>query len=128
MFAATERSRRVQETVLFDEQGMLLEATTAAVMILKSGVLNSPPPEAGVLPSVTAGRFASLAKTFGVDHRYKMIAYSELFRADAVLHINALGGVRLLTALDDCPLMRLVEAPQMLDWYEAWVSSQATGV
>lgn len=99
--AKREAARRGDDDALFvSADGYALEAPTAAVVVLRDGVLITTPPGAtGILDSITVRQIFAGAAAEGVRSRYELIPAADLFTADGVWLASSIRGV--------CPVVRL---------------------
>lgn len=99
--AKREAARRGDDDALFvSADGYALEAPTAAVVVLRDGVLITTPPGAtGILDSITVRQIFAGAAAEGVRSRYELIPAEDLFTADGVWLASSIRGV--------CPVVRL---------------------
>lgn len=101
--AAAKRhaGRHGDDDALFvSADGYALEAPTAAVIVLRDGVLTTTPPGAtGILDSITVRQMFAGAAAEGVETRYELIPTADLFTADGVWLASSIRGV--------CPVVRL---------------------
>ena len=99
--AKREAARRGDDDALFvSADGYALEAPTAAVVVLRDGVLITTPPGAtGILDSITVRQIFAGAAAEGVRSRYELIPAGDLFTADGVWLASSIRGV--------CPVVRL---------------------
>ncbi len=102
--AAAKRvaARQGDDDALFvSSDGFALEAPTAAVVVLRGGVLTTTPPGAtGILDSITVRQIFSGAAAEGVQSRYELIPTEHLFTADGVWLASSIRGVCPVTRLD----------------------------
>ena len=94
--------RQGDDDALFvSSDGFALEAPTAAVVVLRDGVLTTTPPGAtGILDSITVRQIFSGAAAEGVQSRYELIPTEHLFTADGVWLASSIRGVCPVTRLD----------------------------
>ena len=101
--AAAKRAaaRHVDDDALFvSADGYALEGPTAAVVVLRDGVLiTTPPGPTGILDSITVRQIFAGAAAEGVPSRYELIPTGALFTADGVWLASSIRGV--------CPVVRL---------------------
>ena len=102
--AAAKRAaaRHVDDDALFvSADGYALEGPTAAVVVLRDGVLTTTPPGAtGILDSITVRQIFAGAAAEGVPGRYELIPTGALFTADGVWLASSIRGVCPVTRLD----------------------------
>ena len=100
--AKREAGRRGDDDALFvSADGYALEAPTAAVIVLRGGVLTTTPPGAtGILDSITVREVFAGAAAEGVDTQYELIPTDDLFTADGVWLASSIRGVAPVRRLD----------------------------
>ena len=83
IFAIQEtREEGAHEGVMLNISGYVTEGTTSNVFIVKGGVLETPPPQAGILPGITRNFVLDLAAAIGIEAVETDIEPEELFGAD----------------------------------------------
>lgn len=88
------------DALFVSADGYALEAPTAAVVVLRDGVLTTTAPGAtGILDSITVRQIFAGAATEGVPSRYQLIPTGDLFSADGIWLASSIRGV--------CPVVRL---------------------
>lgn len=89
------------DAVFTSADGYVLEAPTAAVIVVRDGVLTTTPPGAtGILDSITARQIFAGAAAEGVPSRHQLIPTDEVFTADGVWLASSIRGVCPVTRLD----------------------------
>lgn len=78
------KSRGDQDVIFVTTDGVVLEAPTSTVLVLKDGVLHTTPIELGVLPGTTQMALYEAAAKQGWDARYTRLTPHDLMNADAV--------------------------------------------
>lgn len=72
------------DAILLDERGFVSEASAANLFVVKSGVIATPPPTAGILPGITRARVMELARELKYRVEEREITPHELLTADEV--------------------------------------------
>jgi branched-chain amino acid aminotransferase len=79
------RSAGFDDAILLDERGLVAEATTANVFVVRDGRLVTPPATGDRLPGITRDTVLTLAADLGVDHAEAELDSTDLLQADEVL-------------------------------------------
>jgi len=110
-------ARQGDDDALFvSTDGYALEGPTAAVLMLRNGVLSTPPPgSSGILDSVTVRQIFAEARAVDLSCEYRPIPVEQLFSADGVWLASSIRGV--------CPIRRLDGRELTTD--EAWIARVA---
>lgn len=116
--AKREAGRRGDDDALFvSADGYVLEAPTAAVIVLRDGALLTTPSGAtGILDSITGRQIFAGAVAEGVPTRYELIPADDLFIADGVWLASSIRGV--------CPVIRLDGRDLLVD--RGWAARVAS--
>ena len=91
------------ETILIRD-GMLTEASSSNVLIVKGGTIFSPPMSNLLLPGTTFDVTIELAQKHGMPHQLRPITEAELHAADEIWVTSATKEVLAITTLDDKPV------------------------
>jgi len=70
------------EAIMYNHEGYVAEASADNILIVKGGVIYSPPPEAGALPGITRGIVIKLAKQENIRVVEKNLTRFDLYVAD----------------------------------------------
>jgi branched-chain amino acid aminotransferase len=97
---ATRKARAAgyDDALWVDQSGMVLEAATASLFIVRGGQVITPPLSEGVLAGVTRAKVLGLGATFGLCER--PVPWAWLEEAEEVFVTNALAGVMAVRAVD----------------------------
>ena len=79
------RSAGFDDAILLDERGLVAEATTANVFVVRDGRLVTPPATGDRLPGITRDTVLTLAADLGVEHAEAELDSTDLLQADEVL-------------------------------------------
>lgn len=90
-----------QDVLLRTKDGIVVETATSSVLWWEDDVLCAPPEEIPALPGTTAGLVRDLATARGVRTAHRARRVDELAGRE-VWTLNALHGIRLVTALVGC--------------------------
>jgi D-alanine transaminase len=105
------------ETILLRD-GYLMEASAAAVHVVISGEVRSPPNSRKILPGTTRGVIEEMATRAGVPFRAAPISESELRSADEIWLSAATREVQPVTTLDGRPVGSGKPGPQWRRVYD----------
>ena len=86
--------------ILLNTRGLLTEASTSNLFVIREGELLTPPVEDGALPGVTRGAVLELARDAGIAVREKSLTLGDLRMADEAFLTNAVMGVMPLVSVD----------------------------
>jgi branched-subunit amino acid aminotransferase/4-amino-4-deoxychorismate lyase len=92
------------DAVFVDDDGRILEATTANCFVQRGGVLTTPPLEGSILPGVIRGKIIELAEDDGMAVAERHIRLSELTPNDSVMLTSSVRGMVLVSSIDGLPL------------------------
>jgi len=76
------RARNCSDMILLNSQGRVAEATGSCVLMVRDGVIYTPPASEGALESITLEFIEALAKTLKIPFVRRPIDHTELFIAD----------------------------------------------
>jgi D-alanine transaminase len=91
------------ETILLRE-GLLTDASSSTVYVIKDGQIRVPPNSHQLLPGTTRSLLEELAQANGIGHRSVAISEAELRSADEIWLTAATRGVLAVTTLDGKPV------------------------
>ncbi len=92
--------------VLLNQEGRVAEATAACVLMVRDGVVYTPPATEGALESITLDIVESLADSLGVKFVRRPIDRTELLVADELGVCGTLAEVTLARSIDGFDLPR----------------------
>lgn len=98
------RERGAQDALLITERGEVLEGATSNVVVVRRGVLRSPPSSAGVLAGITWDTVAALARANGRPVEARMLTPRDVYDADEVMLLSSVRGVMPVVAADGAPI------------------------
>lgn len=93
VLARNEWGDEFDEGLLFDAQGHLIEATSANVFVVKSGVVYSPMLDNAGVEGVMKQRVVALCRNLEIDCVKKSLTESDILAADEVFISNAVIGL-----------------------------------
>lgn len=100
--ARTEgRPRGLEEMVLLNAQGRVAECTGACILMVRDGVIYTPPASEGALESITLDYTEALAKSLGIPFVRRPIERTELLIADEIAICGTLAELVPVRAMDD---------------------------
>ena len=70
------------EALMLNHKGEVAECTGDNVFVVRSGVLLTPPPDAGILEGITRNAVLELARSSGIDCREAALTRHDLYTAD----------------------------------------------
>jgi branched-chain amino acid aminotransferase len=70
------------EALMLNHKGEVAECTGDNVFVVRSGVLLTPPPDAGILEGITRNAVMELARAGGIDCREQTLVRHDLYTAD----------------------------------------------
>lgn len=98
------RERGCSEMVLLNQNHRVAECTGACLLMVRDGVVITPPPWEGALESITVDICEALCRSMGVPFQRRPIERSELPIADELATVGTIGEVTLAASLDGQPL------------------------
>jgi branched-subunit amino acid aminotransferase/4-amino-4-deoxychorismate lyase len=106
--------------LMLDEQGFVLEATTANVLIVNdAGRIVSPPPEK-ILPGISVAKTLHLADALGVTHEIRDLHVDDLLAAREVMLTSTSMCILPATQLDGAKLGDGAPGPVYRELLAAW--------
>jgi branched-chain amino acid aminotransferase len=109
------KTRGYQEMVLLNEEGRVAEATGACLLMVRDGVIYTPPAYEGALESITLDVVESLAGSMGIPFVRRPIDRTELLIADELATCGTLAELPTVKSIEDLPLpqpSRILQALQ----------------
>ncbi len=97
-------SKGADEGIMLNRGGQVTEGTMTNVFMVKSGVIRTPPPEAGLLPGITRGFVLELARAAGMPVEEAPFGPGELRAADEAFLTGTTRGVLAIVAVDGTPV------------------------
>lgn len=119
------RSRNLDEMILLNQSGRVAEGIASCLLLVRNGVLATPPASEGALESITLDIITELAREEGITVVQRPIDRSELYVADELGLTSTLAEVTRIRSLDEQPLPE--EAP-VLDLLARRYRDAVTGV
>jgi len=100
------RAQGCQDMVLLNQWGRVAEATGSCVLIVRDGVIYTPPATEGALESITLDIVEALSHSLGVKFIRRPIDRTELLVADEIAICGTLAEVTLVKAIEGLPLAK----------------------
>jgi branched-chain amino acid aminotransferase len=94
------RSRGCQDMILLNQWGRVAEAAAACVVIVRDGVMITPPPSEGALESITLEAIEHLAQSMGISVVRRPIDRTELMIADEMALVGTITEMTLVKSID----------------------------
>ena len=107
-----------QDMVLLNHSGRVAEATGSCVVMVRDGVIYTPPATEGALESITLDIVEALAKSMDIPFVRRPIDRTELLIADEIALCGTLAELILVTSIEGLPLNR--EAPLLRSLQERY--------
>jgi branched-chain amino acid aminotransferase len=98
------RALGCQEMVLLNQWGRVAEATGACILIVRDGVVYTPPPTEGALESITVDIVEALAESMGIPFVRRPIDRTELIVADEIALAGTLAELTIVKTFQGRPL------------------------
>lgn len=98
------RERGFREMILLNDAGRVAEFVGSALLMVRGGVVCTPPASEGAFESMTVDVVEILAKDLGIPFQRRPIERTELFVADEIASCGTLGDIILVSAIDGMAL------------------------
>ena len=93
------RRQGCEDMVLLNQWGRVAEATGACVLMVREGVVYTPPPTEGSLESITVDVIEALALSMNIKFVRRPIDYTELLVAEEIALCGTLAGLALVKSI-----------------------------
>jgi branched-chain amino acid aminotransferase len=100
------RSRGWHDMILLNQWGRVAEAAAACVLIVRDGVIITPPPSEGALESITLEAIEHLAGAMGIPVVRRPVERTELLIADEMALVGTITEVTLIKSIDGLPILQ----------------------
>jgi branched-chain amino acid aminotransferase len=100
------RALGCQDMVLLNHSGRVAEATGSCIVMVREGVIYTPPATEGALESITLDIVEALAQSMDVPFVRRPIDRTELLVADEIALCGTLAELILVTSIEGLPLNR----------------------
>lgn len=97
---ADARARGATECLFLNRDGLVTEASTSNVYLVKDGVIATPAPSAGLLSGITRGLLLELCDSLDVELSEKNLSAEDVRAADEMFLSSTLRDVVAVTAVD----------------------------
>jgi branched-chain amino acid aminotransferase len=98
------RMRNCSDMILLNNQGRVAEATGSCVLMVRDGVIYTPPASEGALESITLDFIEALAKSLKIPFVRRPIDHTELIIADELAICGTLAELVMITSIDGMTL------------------------
>jgi branched-chain amino acid aminotransferase len=98
------KTRNCSDMILLNSQGRVAEATGSCVLMVRDGVIYTPPASEGALESITLDFIEALAKTLGIPFIRRPIDHTELIISDELAICGTLAELVTINSIDGLPL------------------------
>jgi branched-chain amino acid aminotransferase len=98
------RSRGYEDMIVLNRSGRVAEGIAACVLLVRDGVVSTPPPSEGALESITLRIVTELARDEGISIVQRPVDRSELYIADELGLTGTLAEITPISAIDDVVL------------------------
>ena len=119
------RDRGYREMILLNDAGRVAEFVGSALLMVRDGVLVTPPASEGAFESITALILEALARDLGIPTARRPIERTELLVADELASAGSLNDLVPITAVDGLPLGPAPILEQLGARYLAAVTGEA---
>lgn len=100
------RSLGCQDMVLLNPCGRVAEATASCILIVREGVVSTPPATEGALESITVDIIEQLAQSLGIKFERRPIDRTELLVSDEIGLCGTLHELPVATSIEQLPLSK----------------------
>jgi branched-chain amino acid aminotransferase len=97
------RSRNCADMILLNSSGRVAEATASCILMVRDGVIFTPPASEGALESITLDFIEKLAKSMQIPFVRRPVDHSELFIADELALCGTLAEIVTINNIDGIP-------------------------
>jgi branched-chain amino acid aminotransferase len=98
------KARNCSDMILLNNQGRVAEATGSCVLMVRDGVIYTPPASEGALESITLEFIEALAGTLKIPFVHRPIDHTELIIADELAICGTLAELVTINSIDGMPL------------------------
>ena len=98
------KSRNYSDMILLNSQGRVAEATGSCVLMVREGVIYTPPASEGALESITLDFIETLAKSLKIPFVHRPIDHTEVLIADELAICGTLAELVTINSIDGLPL------------------------
>jgi len=119
------RALGCEDMVLLNQWGRVAESTGACILMVRDGVVYTPPPTEGALESITLDLVEALAKSMGIPFVRRPIDRTELLIADEIALCGTLAELPLVKSIEG---QRLPESAPLLNALQARYFQAVRGI
>jgi len=119
------RAAGVDEALLLDASGRVLEGAVSNVFAVVRGVIVTPPLDTGILPGITRARVLELCASLGITTRERQVHREELMAADEVFVTNSVQQVVPVVSIDGRPIPSRTLGARLLEIYRERVATES---
>lgn len=98
------KARNCSDMILLNNQGRVAEATGSCILMVRDGVIYTPPASEGALESITLDFIEALAKTMKIPFVRRPIDHTEILIADELGICGTLAELVPILSIDGLPL------------------------
>ena len=98
------RERGYREMILLNDAGRVAEFVGSGLLMVREGVVYTPPATEGAFESITTNLIEALARDLGIPFVRRPVEHTELLVADEIASCGSLNDVVLVTAVDGVAL------------------------
>ncbi len=98
------KPRNCSDMILLNNQGRVAEATGSCVLMVRDGVVYTPPASEGALESITLAFIENLAKSLGIPFVRRPIDRTEVLIADELAICGTLAELVPIASIDGLPM------------------------
>jgi branched-chain amino acid aminotransferase len=118
------KSRSYDDMIVLNQSGRVAEGIASCILMVRDGMLLTPPASEGALESITLDLVSDLARSKGIEVVRRPIDRSELYIADELGLTGTLAEITQIHAIDDMSLP--ADAP-LLSLLAGWYHDAVTG-
>jgi branched-subunit amino acid aminotransferase/4-amino-4-deoxychorismate lyase len=119
------RAAAVDEALLADPEGRVLEGAVSNVFVVAGGAIATPPLALDILPGITRARVLELCATLGIATRERILLREELRAADEVFVTNSVQQVVPIVWLDGRPVPSHTLGARLREIYRKRAATEA---
>lgn len=98
------KAAHANEALIVDRNGRVVEGASSNVFLVRSGVLVTPPLEAGILAGVTRGRALQAAEQIGLPVHFAVPTVDEVLSASEVFISSSIRELLPIVSVDGAPI------------------------
>jgi branched-chain amino acid aminotransferase len=98
------KRRGYEDMIVLNRSGRVSESVSACLLLVRNGVVYTPPPSEGAVESITLGILTELGRDEGIEIVQRPIDRSELYIADELAATGTITEVTKIHSIDDMDL------------------------